>query len=214
MRIFFSRTAFSTFPAPHVLYGSAAAFLSWALFEPFFQEGGSVGRVGLANVFMFPASIGAVSAALCAVHGSSWEHRSGKLSAAVAGWAVAFASAFLVFVPVQILFDYFLDFAKAWMALQPGSFFSVMVGRSFAWGLPAAAAGLGVYVGTQSPRLMVAATVGGLLGGLMAGLLFDPLQVVYGTSAGSYQWVSRAVGFVTVGGMVSLCTGVADDWSG
>jgi hypothetical protein len=159
---------------------------------------------------MFPAIIGAVSAALCAVNTASLR-RSRQLSAAVAGCGVAFAAAFLALIPIQVVFDRFLNPVGSWTAMREGALFPIMLGRSISWGVLTATMGLGVYAGTGSPVLMTAASVGGLVGGLMAGLLFEPLYVVCGTPTGASSWLGRCIGFMTIGGMSSLCVGIADD---
>ena len=87
--------------------GAISALLGWALLEPFFQEGGTSGRVGLANAFIFPVIAGVVSASLVVVNKSVSRRFSGAITSAAGSFGLVFAGAFLVLVPSQVVFNWF-----------------------------------------------------------------------------------------------------------
>jgi hypothetical protein len=198
-------------PVLYLICGVAGALLCWALFEPFFQDGGAHAAVGIANILIFPAVVGTVAAVLCAAHGMTGRPRDSLLATAAAGFGVAFACAFLVLIPTQILFDRFEALMSTGTGSCRGSLAFVMLGRSLAWGFTASSVGLGVYAGTRRPRLLVAGLSGGLVGGLMAGFLFDPIQAVCSSPTSTCAWISRLTGFAVTAGMVSWFTGIAED---
>jgi hypothetical protein len=198
-------------PAVYLICGAAAAFLSWALFEPFFRDGGAPTTVGIANILIFPAVVGTIAAVLCVAHGMIGKLGDGLLAPAAAGFSVAFACAFLVLVPTQILFDRFESVMRTGVDHCRCSLAFVMLGRSLAWGFAVSSVGFGVYAGTRKPQLLVAGVSGGFVGGLMGGFLFDPIQVICSSPSSTHAWISRLIGFAVAGGMAAWCTGIAED---
>jgi hypothetical protein len=191
--------------------GVVAAVLGWALLEPFFQEGGSSGRVGLANAFLFPLVAGMVSACLAAVNKSAIPTFSGAIAKAAGAFGVVFAGTFLVLVPSQVLFNWF-TFAAHFGAGMPraAGFVATLVGRALVWGIVGAIIGLGTGLVTGQRGKLPNGILSGLLAGLMAGMLFDPLQaIISGTDRPT--WISRLVGFIILGGMTGFLTGLMED---
>ncbi len=193
--------------------GAISAFLGWALLEPFFQEGGSSARVGLANAFLFPVVAGMVSASLVAANKSICRQFSGVIALAAGGFGVVFAGAFLVLVPSQVVFNWFSPAPQAGAAMpHTASFVATLSGRALAWGLVGTIIGLGTSLVTGKRGMLSYAIMGGLLGGLMAGTLFDPIQVLI-TGADKSPWLSRMVGFIILGGMTGFLIGLMEDAS-
>ena len=203
-------------PSSAFLYsatGGISALLGWALLEPFFQEGGSSGRVGLANAFIFPVVAGMVSAALVAVNKSLSRRSSGTIGSAAGGFGLVFAGVFLVLVPSHFVFNWFSA------ASQPGSgmdqtagFVATLAGRTLAWSLIGTIVGLGTSLVIGSRGMLRNGIMGGLLAGLMAGMLFDPIQVLISGEDKS-PWISRMVGFIILGGMTGFLIGLMEDAS-
>jgi hypothetical protein len=205
-------------PSSTFLYstaGAISALLGWALLEPFFQEGGSSGRVGLANAFIFPVVAGVVSASLVAVNKSVSRTFSGVIASAGGGFGLVFASTFLALVPSHVVFNWFSS------TPQPGSpgmdqtasFAATLAGRTLAWSLIGTIIGLGTSLVIGRRGAFLSGMMGGLLGGLMAGMLFDPLQVLI-SGADKSPWISRMVGFIILGGMTGFLIGLMEDASG
>jgi hypothetical protein len=205
-------------PSSTFLYftaGAISALLGWALLEPLFQEGGSSGRVGLANAFILPVVAGVVSASLVAVNKSVSRKFSGVIASAAGGFGLVFAGTFLAIVPSHIVFNWFSS------TPQPGgpgmdqtaSFVATLAGRTLAWSLIGTIIGLGTSLVIGRRGTLLNGIMGGLLGGLMAGMLFDPLQVLI-SGADKSPWISRMVGFIILGGMTGFLIGLMEDASG
>jgi hypothetical protein len=193
--------------------GAISALLGWALLEPFFQEGGSSGRVGLANAFIFPMVAGVVSASLVLVNKSVSRRFSGAIVLAAGSFGLVFAGAFLVLVPSQVVFYWFSP------TLQPGpvieqttAFVATLAGRTLAWSLIGTIVGLGTSLVIGNRGRLLDGILGGLLGGLMAGVLFDPIQVLM-SGAEKSPWISRMAGFIILGGMTGFLIGLMEDAS-
>jgi hypothetical protein len=193
--------------------GAISALLGWALLEPFFQEGGTGGRVGLANAFIFPVVAGVVSASFVVVNKFVSRRFSWAFASAAGGFGLVFAGAFLVLVPSQVVFSWFST------SLQPGpamdqttAFVATLAGRTLAWSLIGTIVGLGTSLVIGNRGSLLNGILGGLLGGLMAGVLFDPLQVLM-SGAGKSPWISRMVGFIILGGMTGFLIGLMEDAS-
>ncbi len=194
--------------------GAVSALLGWALLEPFFQEGGSSGRVGLANAFIFPVVAGLVSASLVAVNKSVSRHLGGAIASAVGGFGLVFACAFLVLVPSQVVFHWFSPTPQPGPGMdQAARFVATLAGRTLAWSLIGTIIGFGTSLVIGKRGILLNGIMGGLLGGLMAGMLFDPLQVLI-SGADKSPWISRMVGFIILGGMTGFLIGLMEDASG
>lgn len=201
----------STFP--YSTAGAISALLGWALLEPFFQEGGSSGRVGLANAFIFPVVAGVISASLVAVNKSVSRRFSGAIASAAGGFGLVFAGAFLVLVPSQVVFNWFSPTPQPGLGMdQTASFVATLAGRTLAWSLIGTIIGLGTSLVIGKRGTLLNGIMGGLLGGLMAGMLFDPLQVLI-SGADKSPWISRMVGFIILGGMTGFLIGLMGDAS-
>ncbi len=207
-------TAWRPLCSSTALYSAAGiigALLGWAFLEPFFKEGGSSARVGLANAFLFPVVAGMVSASLAVVNKSVPLPFSRVLAVAAGAFGVVFAGTFLVLIPSQIVFNWFSS------ATHPGSgmpraagFAATLAGRALAWSLVGTIVGLGTGLATGQLGKILNGALSGLLAGLMAGLLFDPLQaLISGTDKST--WISRLVGFVALGGMAGFLIGLMED---
>jgi len=191
--------------------GTIGAFLGWALLEPFFREGGSGGRIGLANAFLFPLVAGTMSASLAAVNKSVSQQFSKALTCAVGGFGVVFAGTFLVMAPSQILFNWITSTAHPGPAMtHTVGFVAALAGRAAAWGLIGMVIGLGTSYVVGKRGLALYGLMGGLTGGLMAGMLFDPIQILV-SGADKSSWTSRMVGFTILGGMTGFLTGLMED---
>jgi hypothetical protein len=204
-------------PSSTFLYstaGAISALLGWALIEPFFQEGGSSGRVGLANAFIFPVVAGVVSASLVAVNKSGSRQFSGVIASAAGGFGLVFAGAFLALAPSHVVFNWFSPTPQPGPGMgQAASFVATLAGRTLAWSLIGTIIGSGtsLVIGRRGTHLN--GIMGGLLGGLIAGMLFDPIQVLL-AGADKLPWISRMVGFIILGGMTGFLTGLMEDASG
>ena len=203
-------------PSSTFLYstaGAISALLGWALLEPFFQEGGSGGRVGLANAFIFPVVAGVVSASLVAVNKSVSRRFSGVIASAAGGFGLVFAGAFLALVPSQVLFNWFSPTPQPGPGMgQAASFVATLAGRTLAWSLIGTIIGLGTSLVIGRRGTLLNGIMGGLLGGLIAGMLFDPIQVLI-SGADKSPWISRMVGFIILGGMTGFLIGLMEDAS-
>jgi hypothetical protein len=191
--------------------GVVAPVLGWALLEPFFQEGGSTGHVGLANAFLFPLVAGMVSACLAAVNRSAASLSSRAITTAAAAFGMVFAGAYLVLIPSRIVFNWF-TFAAHFGAGMPRSagFSATLAGRALSWGLVGTIIGLGTGLVTGQRGKLLNGILTGLLAGLMAGMLFDPLHALISVTNRS-TWLSRLVGFIILGGMTGFLIGLLDD---
>ena len=206
----------SALPSSTFLYstaGAISALLGWALLEPFFQEGGSGGRVGLANALIFPVVAGVVSASLVAVNKSGSRRFSGVIASAAGGFGLVFAGAFLALVPSHVVFHWFSPTPQPGPGMgQAASFVATLAGRTLAWCLIGTIIGLGTSLVIGRRGTLLSGIMGGLLGGLMAGMLFDPLQVLI-SGADKSPWISRMVGFFILGGMTGFLIGLMEDAS-
>ncbi len=206
------RITLSSAPWRHTLAGVAGGLAGWALVEPFFHDGGSVGRWGIGNAFLFPVVAGMISGALLFADSLPRERFPAAASLGAAGFGLAFALGFLSLGPSHLLFawlrpagGYPLDSAGS------GDFLMAVLARCLAWGGLGMVVGLGPGIVTGNWRKYCGAVMGGLLGGLIAGFSFDPLQVWTHAITAGHAWASRATGFVIVGGMAGFLTGVAAD---
>jgi hypothetical protein len=190
--------------------GVVAPVLGWALLEPFFQEGGSTGHVGLANAFLFPLVAGTVSACLTAVNRTAASLSSRAIITAAA-FGMAFAGTYLVLIPSRIVFNWF-TFAAHFGAGMPRSagFSASLAGRALSWSLVGTIIGLGTGLVTGQRGKILNGILSGLLAGLMAGMLFDPLHALVSATNRS-TWISRLVGFIMLGGMTGFLIGLLED---
>jgi hypothetical protein len=190
--------------------GIIGALLGWALLEPFFQEGGSSGRVGLANAFLFPIVAGLVSASLAAVN-KSVPPLFSQTAAAAGAFGLVFAVAFVLLIPAQIVFNWFSSVPHLGAGMPRATGFSATIaGRALAWSLVGTTIGLGTGLVTGQRGTLVNRMLSGLLAGLVAGVLFDPLQALVSGTVKS-TWISRLAGFIILGGMAGLLTGIMED---
>lgn len=191
--------------------GVVGALLGWALLERFFKDGGSTGRVGLANAFLFPVVAGMVSAFLAAASKSVPPLFSQALAAPAGAFGLVFAGAFLVLIPSQMVFNWFGSAPHLGAGMpRAACFVATVAGRALAWGLVGTIIGLGTGLVTGQRDKLLNGMLSGLLAGLMAGLLFDPLDaLVSGTHKST--WICRLAGFIIMGGMTGFFMGLMED---
>jgi Ca-activated chloride channel family protein len=87
-----------------------------------------------------------------------------------------------------------------------------MLGRSLAWAIVAIPAGLGQGIALREKKIVINGVIGAVLGGLIGGLLFDPIYRIFSPDDGE-AWLSRLIGFVFIGVMVGLFTGLVEGWT-
>lgn len=206
------RLKLSQEPWRQTLAATLGSVLGWALVEPFFHEGGCLGRWGTANAFFLPVVAGMVCAALLLAESLPRQRFSAAAGLACAGFGAAFALGFLLQMPLHMLY--------AW--LRPATYHPVesavdgggwpaLTARCVAWGGLGVVSGLASAIVTGRWRLYSAAAMGGLFGGLVSGFAFDPFQLWLHSTAGGPAWASRFAGFAVMGGMAGFVTGVWAD---
>lgn len=199
-------------PAAYSLGGAVAAMLGWAAVEPFFQEGGCIGRIGPANAFCFPIVMGTIAGFLTAADSWSSGHRARILSQAWAGFGVSFVLAYLVQGPAHVLFAYLSPWrgdAHDWHPMTGG--IVTLAPRGLAWAVIASVTGIAEGIVTRNWRTACGAALGASLGGLVAGLLFDPLHLLLHLGSGNSGAASRAVGMAITGGTAGFLAAVMAD---
>jgi hypothetical protein len=92
-----------------------------------------------------------------------------------------------------------------------GAFVLQIFRRGLAWLIAGTAMGLGQGLALRSKRLVLNGLIGGIVGGLAGGLLFDPISLVFSDQAAMRgAGLSRAIGFLVIGGSVGLMIGITD----
>ncbi|MBI5568984.1 MAG: hypothetical protein HY914_03480 [Desulfomonile tiedjei] len=204
------RSLLRSSPVAYALAGAVGAAAGWAALEPFFQEGGCSGRVGLANAFFFPTVMGAIAAALAAVDSGSGGRFPDRLCRAIAAFGPAFAVAYVLLGPCHILFTDVNPSARHVADFRyPAGAVSAIMARSLTWGLIGLSIGVGVWVAGGGKAKSLGATSGALVGGIMGGMLFDPIQELLQVISIEAPWGSRITGFALEGGVAGFMAGVA-----
>lgn len=98
------------------------------------------------------------------------------------------------------------DLLRAWLA--PLGFANELLSRTVGWALLGALIGLAGGLVNSSPRRMANGLKGGLLGGALGGFLFQSLLFIL-----ALPELSRAIGFIAVGGFTGLGIGLAQELS-
>jgi hypothetical protein len=87
----------------------------------------------------------------------------------------------------------------------------LMMGRSAGWAVAGLPAGIGQGVALRQKKIIFNGIVGGALGGLLGGLLFDPIAMLFASQGEA--WLSRMVGFTSIGFFVGLFVGLVEGWT-
>lgn len=193
---------------------AAAAFVGWAVCEPFFQDGGSAARVGVANAFLCPTVLGLISGAFVFVDSARWRDATESLLLALSGFGVVFAASFVLTVPSQMAFSWFSGTAHAVSGFDRESeIVSILVGRAISWGIFSAGI-MGALFVIRGRGIALAAVAGSLVSGIVSGMLFDPVQMLASGHGTDLTWLSRMICFAILGGMTGFFLGAAQNLSG
>jgi hypothetical protein len=208
----FHRTArdlFSLCPAGYAMACAIAAFIGWAVCEPFFQDGGSAARVGAANAFLCPTVLGLISASFVFVDSARWRDATESLLLALSGFGVVFAASFALMIPSQLAFTWFSGTAHAVSGFDRESeLVSILTGRAISWGMFSAGI-IGALIVSRRQGIVLAAVAGSLVSGIVSGLLFDPIQILLSGHGMNFSWLSRMICYSILGGMTGFFLGAA-----
>jgi hypothetical protein len=208
-----ARDVFSLCPAGYAMACAAAAFVGWAVWEPFFQDGGSAARVGVANAFLCPTLLGLISAAFVFVDSARWRDATESFLLALSGFGVVFAASFALMVPSQLAFSWFSGTANAVSGFdQESELVSILTGRAISWGMFSAGI-IGTLIVSRRRGIVLAAVAGSLVSGIVSGLLFDPIQILLSGQGMKLSWLSRMICFAILGGMTGFFLGAAQGLS-
>lgn len=153
-------------------------------------------------------AIGAVDGLVCRM----W--RRAALSGLV-GLAVGSVGGFVLSIVANLVYSPLSSFAAGHEGSLAGGLsalgFAVQVlGRAFAWGLAGVAMGLGQGIALRSNRLLTFGLIGGVAGGVLGGLLFDPIDLLRGSSVQPSAYLSRMVGITVIGLAVGAMIGIVE----
>jgi hypothetical protein len=189
------------------LAGAIGAFVAWAIDEPLLDDMAE-GPDQLLAEYLFSGLAGAcIAVALAAAEGLSRGRLAGATTTALIGGAVGFGAGLVTMFVANILFAFILTVGFHLLGdPRDGSnlkFMAVlMLGRAPAWALLGVGIGIGMGVARRSKEILLNGVIGGAVGGLLGGMVFDPVDLVFGTGftmEGGEAWVSRMVGLTAVG---------------
>jgi FHA domain-containing protein len=204
------------------LASGLGAFCGWAIMEQFFEEQALRHRVGgtqlVVALLLFPTVVGMVGLFLGAAEGLMCRNISRAAICGLVGMAVGFVGGLVATIIAGIIYGVMGALVIAfWKNPQPGKLpggFALLLqimSRGMAWAIAGIPAGLGQGIALRERRVIINGLLGGVLGGLLGGLLFDPLFLLLDSPDSA--WVSRAVGFTTIGLMVGLFVGLVEQWT-
>ena len=204
----------------YAIAGGLGALGAWSAIEPFIQEGRALRDLQnpkpeyiLALIALFPvmgATIGlmvAVSDALLSrnLSRAAFCGAIGLGVGLLAGTIGIFAGGFCYGIIRQVGFSIFPPHPPR---MGGPALFVQMVARALAWTIVATGMGLGQGIALKSKKLVLNGLVGALIGGFLGGLLFDPIDLIFGGSGSAAT--SRCVGMTTIGVAVGFFTGLVE----
>jgi FHA domain len=198
------------------LASGLGAFVAWAILEPFLEDRQGL---GLAYVLMFPMVMGFSGMFLGAAEGIMCRNAGRAALCASVGLGIGLAGGFVGWILAEIIYKIMLVVAvQFWKNPQVGqmptgvALLILMMGRAAGWSVAAIPAGIGQGIALREPKVILNGLLGGVLGGLLGGMLFDPISMAFST-ADQDAWLSRGVGFTTIGLMVGLFVGIVEQWT-
>jgi hypothetical protein len=198
-------------PLAWAVAGLLGAAAGWGMLEPFFEDGGSLERIDLARVLLFPVTAGMSVACVLLVESASGKRLSQGLLVALGGLSVAVVCVCAVWAPSQILFKWLMPVTPSSAGFVfPSPVFPAMIARGLSWALLGAAAGAGLGLMTGRGWMAFGGVAGGFLGGLIGGFAFDPLHMFLHPTEPDSAWMSRLVSFAAMGTLIGFVPGVAD----
>ncbi len=193
-------------PGGYAFICALTALLGWAVGEPFFQEGGSVDRVGMANTFLCPTITGLVAAALIILDSAARKSAAESFCIGFFGFGVVFVASFFLMIPAQIVFTWFGSVGHTTPSFNRElEIMSVLAGRAVSW-CTFSAGMIAMLMVHRRTGMFISMVGASLLSGTLSGLLFDPTQTLL---SGGTPWVSRLVCFSAFGGLVGFFFGMA-----
>jgi hypothetical protein len=204
------------------LASGLGAFLAWAMMEQFIGSAERNQRIDATNllgiILTFPTVVGMTGLFLGAAEGIMCRNlRRATISGAI-GLGIGFAGGFIAMILAGFIYGIMGKLAEA-MGLNPRgnanptglALLMQMMGRAMAWCAAAVPAGLGQGIALLQGRVVLNGLLGALLGGLLGGFLFDPIMLIFQDQ--KTAWISRCVGFTTIGIMVGFFVGLVEQWT-
>lgn len=185
--------------------GAIGALLGWASLEPWFQDGGVVGRFGLANAFLYPVSAGTAAAAMAMAESFFGARVRDAASFAVAGFGVSFVAAYALLVPARFFFAWLTNFDVTLpvAGVEP-SWERIVLARCVSWGIMGIAFGLHAAVRVRGLSGVPLVIASGLASGVVAGLIFDPAQSIFREVGYDSGWIARSMSLTAMGALVGF----------
>jgi hypothetical protein len=198
------------------LASGLGAFVAWAILEPFLED-----REGLqlSYVLMFPTVMAFTGMFLGAAEGIMCRNAGRAALCAGVGLGIGLAGGFVGWILAEIIYGIMSQIAvQFWKNPQRGqmptgvALLILMMGRAAGWSVAAIPAGIGQGIALREPKVILNGLLGGVLGGLLGGMLFDPISMAF-SGANQDAWLSRGIGFTTIGLMVGLFVGIVEQWT-
>jgi hypothetical protein len=196
------------------------AFIAWAILEPFFDDHALVanGRALLIHYLIFPTVAGFIGLFLGAAEGAMCRNLKRAFICGIVGLGIGFGGGLVALIIAGIIFSIMSQIAfQFWKNPQLNemptglALLILMMGRGLAWAVASIPAGLGQGIALKEKKVVANGLIGGVLGGLIGGLLFDPISIAFASDGKAS--ISRMVGFVCIGLMVGLFTGLVEGWT-
>jgi hypothetical protein len=198
--------------------GLAGGFISWCIFEPFFNENipYSTGT-RVMNIVGFSITGGLIGLMIGCVEGILAKNFLRAIKGGLIGFAIGFLGTMISDQIANMVFramNIVRYEVTGGVGIQESltSLFLLIIARSIAWGLAGMTVGLGPGIALKSSRLTFNGFLGGMIGGFIGGIVFDPVAIIatsgsFGATGGE---ISRALGFSCVGLMAGLMFGLVE----
>jgi hypothetical protein len=198
------------------LTSGLGAFVAWMIVEPFINDEDLGRRASLLYLFVFPLVVGFIGLFLGASEGLMCRNLKRAVICGLVGFGIGFGVGIVFNVASNFLYAIIYGIAIGLAnGQEPDHGFPLlikMIGRSLAWAFMSIPAGLGQGIALKEKKIVINGIIGAVLGGLIGGLLFDPIYRIFSPADGE-AWLSRMVGFVFIGVMVGLFTGLVEGWT-
>ena len=202
------------------LASGLGAFLGWMILEPFYNDSAvAQGGHGLEDFLLFCPVTGLIGMFLGAAEGIMCRNARRAVICAAVGVGIGFTGGIVaVFIAKIIMGVMTIIAVQFWKNPQPGqrpsglTLLIIIMGRASAWAVAAIPAGIGQGIALREPKVFLNGLLGGVLGGLLGGIAFDPINLAFAPANGE-AWLSRGIGFTTIGLMVGLLVGIVEQWT-